>query len=97
MQPPERTYLDCQCDHPGHVVRFTYDPDDGDLYIQARMSNYLPWYKRIWVGLKFVFGISDQHYAEVLVKKTDYNMLLNIIHKAQKNIKDQILNHDFTK
>lgn len=86
MRPLERTYLDCSCDDPNHVIRYTYDPDDGMLCVEMRLVDYLSWYKRMWVGIKYILGIlKSQHYAYdcSIIKPTDYDKLLEVVNKAK--------------
>ncbi len=86
MQQLERTYLDCACDSHSHIIRFTYDPDDGSLFAEMNLVDYLPWYKRVWVGFQYALGILKPAYNTydiTIVKPGDYDKLLEIVNKAK--------------
>lgn len=56
-----RDYFECVCGIPEHTLRFTsvaepiFD-DDGEFYVETFLNQYLPWYKRLYVAIKYVFG-----------------------------------------
>ena len=57
----------CRCGGYGgdHDVSFQYWPDAefGDSFtISTSLNHFLPWYKRIWVGLKYALGIDNTYY-----------------------------------
>jgi hypothetical protein len=52
----ENQHYDCACYSDEHTLRFTLDPEDGDIYASQFMNHWFPWWKRVWVGLRYVFG-----------------------------------------
>ncbi len=87
MQQLERTYIDCECESIDHVIRFTYDPDDKMLWAEVMLKDYLPWYKRLVIGVKYIFGSRAQYsaYDVTIIKPADYDRFLELINKA-KNV-----------
>lgn len=56
--------LQCDCENLGHAVKFTYYDSDTDypddyLYIQFGMDNEVPFYKRIWDAIRYIFKLKD--------------------------------------
>lgn len=49
-------YLECACSSDEHTLRFTLDKEDGEIYTSVYLNRYLPWYKRAWHALRYVFG-----------------------------------------
>lgn len=78
-------YFDCQCSEFGHTVRFVYDDDSyegtGELWLETRLVNWLPWYKRVWAALRYVFkvGREDGEYDTTLLKVQDYDRLRELL------------------
>jgi hypothetical protein len=56
MQPVNTEYFSCSCHSAEHTLRFDYDPDDGELYTTVYLHAYRPWYQRVWLAVKYVFG-----------------------------------------
>ena len=47
-------YIDCLCESPDHMIRISYDDDD--CWVEVQLNYYLPWYKRVWNALRYIFG-----------------------------------------
>ena len=88
-------YMECKCMSPEHLVRFHLDTVDGDLCLDFHLDTYLPWYKRAWRGLKYLFGYKSKYgdFDELLFKEDDLVKLQEIL-KYQKEIKDRILKNE---
>jgi hypothetical protein len=82
-------YFECDCHTPEHVIRFSYDDEDGDLYTEVFLSHKV-WYKRIWTAIKYVFGYKCKygHFDCTLIRKEDYDRLVDLILTA-KNFKEE--------
>ena len=67
----DRLYIECQCTDPYHVVIFdkTYYDDEYELSLFVGLNKFQPWYRRIVIGFKYMFGFSYENfeYSEVLV------------------------------
>lgn len=81
----ETHYLDCQCSHFGHVVRLSFDPNDGDIHLEVRLGHVFPWYKRAWLALKYVLGrdVAYGHYDETLLREEDYDRLRDLMRQSE--------------
>ena len=52
----ERRIFICDCNSLEHQVAFWYDEDEKLLYIEPHLITHDNFFKRIWIGLKYVFG-----------------------------------------
>jgi len=60
-------YIPCECHSVDHVVRFTKDEEWG-VYVNVQLDPYLPFWRKVWVALKYVFGHYEQcHWAECVL------------------------------
>jgi hypothetical protein len=70
--PLIRKYYDCQCSCLDHVIRFTIDPYDGDIWLEVKMNKF-KWYERLLIAVKYIFGFSNtSHYEETLLRHEDF-------------------------
>lgn len=53
-------YFDCACNSSDHTLRFSlheeYKGDEPSLYSEVQLRQYHPWYQRVWMAIKYVFG-----------------------------------------
>lgn len=49
-------YLECACSSVEHTLRFVLDKDDDEIYVEMHLNPCLPWYKRVWQAVRYVFG-----------------------------------------
>lgn len=51
-------YLECACCSNEHLVKLIYDDGTHDIPFLAMYVQLIqePWYKRIWKGIKYIFG-----------------------------------------
>lgn len=55
-------YFSCDCGEMDHTLRFVLDLDEHSeircptIYTDIRLNHYLPWYRRVWIGIKYIFG-----------------------------------------
>lgn len=80
-----RTYIECQCEDPSHVLRFTLDYEDGALYVETHLTTDV-WYKRIWLALKYIFGKKSKfgEFSETLLNIEDYSKIRSMLEKSEK-------------
>ena len=78
--------FECDCHSFHHTVRFVFDEEDGTLTVDVALNSWLPWYRRLWRAIIYVFrpGRSRYgHYDEVILKPQDYARLKQLIEKAE--------------
>lgn len=82
--------IDCACNTPEHSIRFMYDPEDDWPQIYVHYFLETPkWYKRIWIGIKYIFGYKCRygHFGEsILYSKEveELNDYLDLFFSAAK-------------
>ena len=60
-------YIECDCGGFGHLARISYFEDDKEYaYLNMQLNHYLPWYKRMWYAINYVFGreVDQCNYVE---------------------------------
>lgn len=53
--------LECACHDPNHMIVVEPDAELRTLYISVQLNPYLPWHKRAWLGLMYIFGVRTVH------------------------------------
>lgn len=81
----EAHHFDCACSDFGHTIRFNLDPKDGELYLDVHLYNWLPWYKRVWAAVQYVFKRHRPygHYDCTLLKIEDFARLHSLLDRAE--------------
>jgi len=74
----------CSCDAFSHVVRFVFDDEDGDAWIETNVNPYLPWHRRLVEAVRYALGTdpAQQHYDTVVLRNEDLNGLRALLDKA---------------
>jgi hypothetical protein len=70
--------ITCLCgDVKEHSLYLRRDAEEEEVYISSTLNIYLPWWKRILVALKYIFGVinTTHTYTEIVVSKRDRERL----------------------
>lgn len=54
-------YFDCTCGSNEHTLKFTLEKEDGELYTSVFLNQYRGFFKRLWIGIKYVFGYKCEY------------------------------------
>lgn len=54
-------YITCACHAMEHTARFAFWNDDKDLYFDVMLNPNRAFFKRLWIGIKYIFGIGSGH------------------------------------
>ncbi len=78
MQP---LYAECQCSDFNHLIRFNLDKDDGEVFLDTHLNQYLPWYRRIAIAWRYIFGRIDKfgHYDCTMLKPEDTKRIMDLL------------------
>lgn len=72
----------CECENPEHMFRIKAGAD-GKAYhaleFSVHLNHYLPWYKRVWLALKYVFRVGDDHFDTVMLDVRDVRHLRDCV------------------
>lgn len=84
---------DCGGFSKDHTVEFQYWPDKqyGDTFsISTGLAHYLPWYKRLAVGLKYILGIDNTHcfYVETTLGQNEVLRLQKYINEVASEFQE---------
>ena len=54
-------FFECECGSDEHTLRFTLDKEDGDIHTSIFLNQYRPWWKRIYVAIRYVLGYNCKY------------------------------------
>jgi hypothetical protein len=77
-------FLVCACSSDEHTLRFIHDEETNDFWTSVYL-NPKPWYKRVWVAVKYVFGYQSKYGAWdcFLLDPKDANRMITILAKTR--------------
>jgi hypothetical protein len=83
----KKVYLQCSCYSPEHLLTFSVW-DEGDIYAHVFLAPEV-WYKRIWKGLKYIFGYKCcyGHFDEFILNPKDIDRFIIMLNSVKKNEK----------
>jgi hypothetical protein len=87
LEKLEFTYLECQCYQAEHTLRFTLDPEDGELYTEVYLGHATDsFFRRMWIAIKYIFGWQSKYGAFdcTLLKVEDYSKLRALLEQSEK-------------
>jgi len=78
MADQEVYHVDCQCMSEEHTIRFVYSPEENEVYTSVYLNNFEPWYKRIWLAIRYIFKFKPSYgHFDCTVLKPDDVLLLD--------------------
>lgn len=77
----------CDCHSPEHLIMFDYDEEMNYMYMSVFLDQYRPWYKRIGLAIKYVFGYTGPygHYDTWILKNTDIVRFKKVLNQVKKD------------
>lgn len=89
----EHTYVECQCSDFNHVVRISFDPTDGEVWLDVRLNYCDPWWKRVWNAIRYVFKrpVAYGHYDVTMLREEDFFRVHDILDRAALVHRQQLL------
>lgn len=83
--------FECTCTTFDHNVRFEVDNDLGTISISVPLNHWLPWWKRMWLAIKYIFAKTEKygHYDTVELNPKDYGKIRDLLLFSETK-----LNHD---
>ena len=73
----KKIYLDCDCDSPEHLIRFSYFEDDKDyVYLEVHLYPHGFW-SRLLTAIKYIFGHRSEYgdFSETVLGKEKVQQL----------------------
>ncbi len=73
-------YFECDCGSPEHALVFTLDKDYNEIYTSVFLSHWRPWWHRIWIAVKYVFGYKCKygHFDCFSMQRKDAKRLISM-------------------
>jgi len=56
MTPTKISYHECSCHSSEHTIRFLFDEDEDDLYLEVQLCQTKNFFQRIKAAFKYMFG-----------------------------------------
>lgn len=84
-EPQKREYFECSCTDMEHMFRLTHYADDdigeGDLYMSFYLYSYSSFLKRVWTGVKYMFGYRSRYgeFGEIILDENTVTKLHNYL------------------
>ena len=78
--------LDCVCETLTHGIRFSRDPDFGTVEVAVHLGDWLPFHKRAWLAVKYVFRFThanNYQYDCAILKQEDVPRLIALLEQAK--------------
>jgi len=77
--------FECTCMTFDHNVRFEVDNEIGTISISVPLNHWLPWWKRLLLAIKYVFGKTERygHYDTVQLNPNDYEKIKTILDQSE--------------
>jgi hypothetical protein len=92
----EKYHFECLCGHYEHKFEIIFDPELDDtenpLYATVSLNDGLPWYKRVYNAVRYIFGRKSRYgaFAEFLLEPDDARRLVDVCNKYLKNNKNNV-------
>jgi hypothetical protein len=75
--------------HPEHTIQLLVDEDDNRAYMYVNLAD-LPWYRRVWVAVKYIFGKHDLAYEETIIDYSNSRRMVNALNKLKRDYKRKV-------
>lgn len=76
-------FFECMCGGDEHILRFTLNFEDKEIYTSVYLSDWMPWYKKFWLALKYVCGTTQGpygHFSNWVMDPNDVDRLHAMLH-----------------
>lgn len=78
-------FIDCDCTSNEHIIRFDYDPMDGNqVYLSVQLPK-VSFFKRMLAAVKYVLGYQCKygHWEETLINKNQIEEIIELLVEAK--------------
>lgn len=81
-------FFECACGMTEHVLKFTLDIEDREIYTSVFLEARLPWYRRLWSALKYVFGYKCEygHFGTWIMEEEDVGRFKEMLTKFEGDL-----------
>jgi len=82
-------FAKCACSRQEHSLIFEYDAEDDEVVAYVYLDQYLPWWRRVWTAIRYVFQRSERwgHYDTTVWTREMFTKLGEwmLSHKEEKH------------
>jgi len=84
-----RKIIECACHDPFHHIVLDWDEDDKEVLIYIQMKHYLPFHKRVWKAIQYVFKLDAPRidYVETVIRDKELEMISRFFKDAVEKSK----------
>ena len=75
--------FECACYLPNHMFYVSKYDDEDEFYVHVQLNNWLPWYKRIYYAVKYIFG-GDCGWDETILGEEGTKRLIKFLSEEKK-------------
>jgi hypothetical protein len=61
MNDNSKEFFICDCNSLEHQFVLSYDSEEKEMYMTPYLSSYLPFWKRVVLGIKYIFGYHSKY------------------------------------
>lgn len=85
LNKEDKIYVECSCRSPEHLLQFDRDEDFVYVYVLLNNENF---FKRIWLGLKYIFGYKCRYgnFDEILLSRESVKSLAEYLNESVKSL-----------
>ena len=80
--------MTCDCHSTEHqiVINFDEDTKENLVYLHIHLVTHRNFFKRLWLGLKYVFGYKSRYgnWDEFIVSRKNYHKLKDVVNFIEK-------------
>jgi len=101
-------FFECSCGSDEHTLRFILDFDslnDGtdsdyppypEIYTSVFLNHYDAWYRRLWRGIKYIFGYKSKHghFDSFSMRPGDIPRFREMLDKFEEGVKNSPYNRE---
>lgn len=79
-------FFECACHCDEHVLRFTLDKEEKEIYTSIFLNQYRPWWGRLWLAIKYVFGYTSKygHFDCTILRDVNINKLRMMLDELER-------------
>ena len=85
--------FECTCSTFDHNIRFEVDEEMGHIAISVPLNHWLPWWKRLWLAVKYVLKQTERygHYDTVMLNPNDYGKIRELLDISEQKMSKYFL------
>lgn len=79
-------FFECECGADEHTLKFVVDKEWGQLHATIFLNDYNQWHKRVWNGIKYIFGHKCKygHFDSWILRREDADRLKMVLNEIKE-------------